>query len=251
MTTQQATKELIDKTTAGADLGQDDLELLKALAELEEAPEPEPDDKIISKGDDKNPSPMVRTKTTSAGYVYLRRNTDGQLRHVSKNNLAMYLKQKLVDGRPAWLPPSIPWAGRAKTPDKWCVLSAKHPDRVRMDDLNLPLCTKQGKLMGPAALRRHMIKKHKDDWDSIQRDEEMRRQDVRDAREIKTAEALTAALESRPRRAKNPKPLALLEESVTVECEVCSETFEAKARVGAQAKLRAHKKRTHPENGGS
>lgn len=239
------TKPLLDKVSAGIDLDKDDLALLNTLTQMQEAPEMEPDDKVIHKGDEDNPAPMVRTETKSAGYVYLRRNSDGKLVSINKNQLALRLKQKLDDGRPAWLPPNAPWKGRARVPDKPCLLSAEHPDRERMDALNLEVCPKKGRLMGAAALRRHMIKKHKDAWEAIQRDEDQRRQDARDERDAKMAEALTMAIGG-------AKPAKQKSESDTVyteTCGVCHVTFEATAKIAAGAKLRGHMKKEHGDGG--
>ena len=110
-----------------------------------------------------------------------------------------------------------------------------------MDALNLGVCAKRGKLMGDAALRRHLMKKHKDDWEAIQRDEERQRQDRRDGNAEKMSEALTQALSGKKAVVKAAR------EPVALECTVCHETFESAAMVGAKAKLRSHMKKTHPD----
>lgn len=238
------TTQILDKVTAGGNVDQDDLRLLETLAAMA-APEPEPEDKVAHKGDETVPA-IVRTATKSAGYIYLRRNTDGKLVLINKNQLPQRLRQKLPDGSPGWLSPSTPWTGRTRIPDRLCPLNINHPDRARMDALNLGVCTKRGKLMGDAALRRHLMKKHKDDWEAIQRDEERRRQDRRDEHETKMSEALTTALSGG-----NSSVAARVSDPVTLECAVCHETFEGAKRLSIQAKLRWHMKKAHPAGVGA
>ena len=233
------TTGLIKKAEAGLDLDREDLALLNTLVGMQEAPEPEPEDKVAHPGDADVP-PMVRTATKSAGYVYLRRNSDGKLREINKNQLAERLKQKLDDGSPAWLPPNAPWKGRARVPDMWCLLSIHHPGRAHMDALNLEVCAKRGKLMGNAALRRHMQRKHKDSWDAIQRAEDQQRQDVRDAQQSQMAQALSMALAE---RGAVPKARDVVDFSET--CGVCNAVFTSTARIGAINQLKAHKRKEH------
>lgn len=237
-----ATQPLVDKVSQGVDLNKDDLNTLQTLIDLNEAKEPGAGDEVVHKGDESVPAPIVR-KVSSAGYVWLRRNSDGKLREVNKNILPTYIKMKLPDGRPAWLAPNAPWNGRVRTPDTWCRLSIHHPDRARMDALNLEVCLKRGKLMGATGARRHEMKKHRDSWEAIQRDEEKRRQDARDKRDITMTEALTTALSGKkPAVAEATAP-----SMVELECDVCSETFESTHKTAATNKLNAHKRKAHKE----
>lgn len=234
---------LAAKIQSGEDLGKDDLALLNSLVEMQEAPEPEPEDKIVHRGDERNPAPMARTETKSAGYVYLRRASDGKLKEINRNQLADRLKQKLDDGSPAWLPPNAPWKGKVRKPDTLCLLNAEHPQRKRMDELNLEVCKKRGKLMGVGGMRVHMQKKHKDAWATIQLDQEHQREDAREAREAKRDEALLAILSGK-QVASQVVPMQDPVE-VTVECDICGLPFTAKAKFGAMSKIKAHKRQAH------
>ena len=231
------TTQLLNKASQGQEFDKADLALLQTMVAMQDAPEPDPGDKVIQSGE----VPMIRTATKSAGYIWLRRNSDGQLKEISKNQLADRLKQKLPNGEPAWLAPNVPWKGRARVPDLVCPLNINHPDRARMDALNLEVCEKRGKLMGQASLRRHLMKKHKDAYEAIQRDEESRKQDRRDAQAAQMSDALTLALQGRtvavaPRKAAG---------EASAECDICHLEFTAASPFGLAAKLRAHKKREH------
>ena len=234
MTTQ--TTQIKNKIAATGEAAAEDLALLKALTELADVPEAEPDDKVVHKGDDRNPAPIVRTKTRSAGMTQLRRNYDGKLVDINKNQLLERLKQKLEDGRPAWLPPKAEWKGRARVPDKLCLLNAEHSNRARMDELNLEVCTKRGKLMGAKGVRYHMLRKHKDSWDTIQRDEQEQRQAKRDERDARTAEALTVAL-----MGKQAAPAVEHKGA----CPVCQQEFVAGSAMAVKAKIRWHRQKAH------
>ena len=246
MTTQ--TRPILDKVAAGGSIDSDELRLLQTLTEMQNAPEIEPDDRIIDKGGDKA-GPMVRTKSTSAGYIHLRRNSDGKLVLVSRNQLVERLKQKLADGRPAWLSPTAQWTGRVRVPSFLCPLNEKHPDRPRMDLLNLEMCEKRGKLMSASALRRHLMKKHKDSFEAIEREIVRQREDNRDKRDALTSEALLAVLAGRtaPVAAAAAGAPKAPSEPVTMECQTCHVTVEALGRLGAVNKLRAHERKEHPK----
>ena len=225
-----------------------ELEMLKVMVEADKAPDPATEG-IISKGDEaKNQPPITTTIRQSAGNVWLRRNSDGKLVQVNRNNLRFYLNAKFADGRPQFLPRSAPFTGRTREPRYWCTLSANHPDRPKMDDLNLEVCTKRGKLMTEAAVRRHLMKKHKDSWDAIQRDREERRQDARDRRDGETAVALQSALvgkKAAPAETVSKEPPQQLSET----CATCGEVFTATVRAAAKNKLAAHERKAHKEGG--
>ena len=233
MTTQQ----IIDKASAGVDLEQGDLDVLKTMIELSEgAPEPEPEDKVIDPGK-VLPAPMVRTKSISAGYVWLRRNSDGNLRQVNKNLLSTYLKQKLEDGRPAWLAPKVAWHGKKRVGTERCWLHAEHKMRPIADVLGLPLCRKAN-LLG-SSVRLHMRKKHKDAFEAFQRYEDEQKEERRSLRDERMSDALTAALGGAK------KPEAAAPEPGAIVCDVCSASFDGKTLAKAKANMRAHRYRVH------
>jgi hypothetical protein len=242
-----------------------ELEMLRLLVEADKAPET-PQDGVISKGDEsKNQPPIAATLGKSAGNVWLRRNSDGKLVQVNRNNLRMYMAAKFPDGRPQFLPRTASWTGKTREPRYWCPLSANHPDRPKMDDLNLEVCTKRGMLMTEAAVRRHLMKKHKDAFDSIQRDREDRRQDTRDRHAADMAVALQSALAGKKAASKiradedgdlhldaasgMASAPAVAAEVFKETCPVCSEVFESKVKVAAKNKLRSHQLKVHQEGG--
>lgn len=242
MTTQNL-QALAEEAMSGK-LPKSDIALLESL--LPAAAEPEPDDKVVQSGD----SPMVRTVTSSAGYVTLRRNSDGKLVSINKNQLAERWKQKLDDGRQAWLAPDTPWHGKPKEGMLRCLLHAEHPDRHTLDHLMLDDCTKRGKMPHKAALRRHMKAKHREAWETIQQDRVERREDeaTSDRKGFNSAMLTIAGGEAAARsKARSQKPV------IVESCEVCGQEFESTVKVAVLAKLKAHMKAEHPsgqEEGG-
>ena len=173
---QEATKPLVEKTKA-ADLDQDDLALLDTLRTLNEAPEPEPDDKVIEVGDeDADKPPMVRTPTKSAGYMTLRRNSDGKLLPINKNQLAMRLTERLPDGRMAFIAPSVPWSGPPPG-TLVCHFNPSHPDSGRLVAMGLRVECRKNNIKNLAELRIHERKKHKTDHASMEEIERRARED--------------------------------------------------------------------------
>ena len=186
------TKKVADKKAAQASLTSES-NSLELLLGLENAPEVQLDNPVIQDGDDNTP-PMVMAQGSSAGYIELRRNSDGALRQVNKNQLKAYAKMRLPDGRLSWISPNVEWKGTVRVPDQPCLLSSEHPNRPRMDELNMPVCSRRGKLMGHDGLRRHMIKKHKDAWEALQLTDVRDREDARDQRDNLNSQALIQAL---------------------------------------------------------
>lgn len=204
--TPQPIQTIIDNAPEGQVVSPGDLDLLVKLAEQNEAPEPDPGDKVVHTGDDNVPA-IARTKTTSAGYVNLRRNSDGKIVPVNRNQLADRMREKLQDGKQAWLVPNEPWAGKRLGGNTLCLLHDDHSGRDHMDELMLGTCQKRNILNG-AALRRHMRRKHSDDWDLIQRDQEEQRQAARDESQRAVGVGIERVLgrmtgpKRKPRRAK-------------------------------------------------
>ena len=175
---QEAAQPLISKITQTDSFGSEDLDLLQTLVGLqnaEEAPEPEPDDKVIASGNESEGS-MIRTPTKSAGYTTLRRNMDGKLLPMNNNQLATRLQERLQDGRKAFLAPDAPWTGPA--PGKLvCHFNPLHPQSKRLSDMGLMVECKKANIKNAAQLRIHERKKHKTDYASM---EEIDRKAVED-----------------------------------------------------------------------
>lgn len=172
-------------------IDKEELDILQTIAGLSDAPQLEPSDKVVHTGDDRVPA-IARTKSTSAGYVQLRRNSDGKLVLISKSQLVERLKQRLPNGKPAWLPPQQAWAGHVTISTSKCMLHADDPDRATWDELGLPVCVKSN--MPKQAVRRHMIRKHKMAWDAIQDYLAEQKQDARDKHQETLAKGIQQAL---------------------------------------------------------
>lgn len=189
----------ITKDTSERLVNPDDLKLLETLAALESAPEIEPNDKIVHKSNAEVPVPIIRTATKSAGYVYLRRNSNGALVMINKNQLLQVLKLRLPDGRPSFLPPSTPWQGHKIIAIGKCLLHPSDPNRGKWDELGLPVCMKSN--MPKQSIRPHMMLKHKMAWNAIQEVQREQREDRRDKNQEIMAKGIEKVLKGRKKRA--------------------------------------------------
>lgn len=187
-----------DRVAQTGDLDPEDLHNLQLLAELESAPEPSFKDEklqgqdVAFQGQHGVPT-GVRTAAKSAGYVWLRRQTDGELRQVSRNQYLTYMKMKLPDGKRAWLAPTAEWKGVRKRGDHKCLLNPDHPEYVTISRFNFQPCPKAN-LLNEQAVRRHMEHKHQSAFDDIEQARLEAREDRRDRHEAAMSEALVKAL---------------------------------------------------------
>jgi len=132
---------------------------------------------------------MSPVKMQSAGYVYIYNTKTGERSICNRNMLAAHLKKKRPDGSLIFTtrkPRVAPKRGTLK-----CML---HPDERKpiYDEWKLPICMKSN-LTSPFQVRRHMQKRHKDEWNSIneeitRREKEQERADK--AKDRKLQEAL-------------------------------------------------------------
>lgn len=128
-----------------------------------------------------------------------------------------------------------------------CLLHTEHPDRASVDKWGLVgrRCseTSKGKEHIPSELelRRHMERKHKDEWAVIQeaRAREERELDRNLQREFLAAMKQNAAAQELERlNAKEP---------YSETCEECGEVFRGSVPVAAGAKMRGHMRKQHAE----
>lgn len=262
------TTELVDKANQGRDFNQEDLRLLQTLIGMQGVEEPAQKSSPVPNQGQALAAPMVTTPASSAGYIYLRRASDGKLVLVSKNQLPERLRQRLPNGLPAWLPPQEPWTGRDRSPKLLCYLNQDHPNFLRMADLNLDPCMKRGKIANDAALRRHMVRKHKDSWDVIQREEQREKESLRDDRQYALLKTLSDSIQSnqpsqptkaatvatvakavdanvKPVKSNFPLSISTHQGVFSVTCPTCDNGIEAASRVGVIAKYKAHAKKEH------
>lgn len=221
--------------------------LIRSILAAQNVPGPEPEDKVVHRGDALVPAPIVRTETKDAGHVWLRRNMDGKLVLVNRNSLAARIKQKLPDGRLAWLLPEAAHRGPFIGTEK-CLLHPEHPlYRERYEPMGLNPCGStagqppKGNFANREAVIVHMKGKHRPQWEMIEAAEERARQDARDLRDGKVAEALTTALGNRATQ------VAPVLEPASQTCPTCGKVFTAAKKFTAMGHLARHRKKEHPD----
>lgn len=124
---------------------------------------------------------MAPTELKSRGYVYIYDTRTSERSVCHRNNLRTALQKKRPDG-------SIVFTTvKPKTQPKRGVLKCYlHPDerKSEYDAWGFPLCRKAN-LTSPFQVRRHMQKRHKQEWEAIQ--EEERRIEREKERELREA----------------------------------------------------------------
>lgn len=135
------------------------------LREAKKAPEPNIGDEIVYGGDAEQPTPMVQSSLTSAGWAYIYNTKTGERSLCNRNWLASLLKRKFPDGTNVWTTrdPHIPQKkGKYK-----CMLHKDDPNRAHYDELGFAVCPKDN-LISPYQVRRHMQKRHPMEWATIE-----------------------------------------------------------------------------------
>ena len=175
---------------------------------------------VESRGNDDSPMPIVQSKLSSAGYVYVWDRYSGDSSLVNRNMLPVQIRKRYIDGphkgefafqrtdpalEPNWVKPK---RNRLK-----CKLHADDPERETWDEMGFPVCTKWN-LVSPYHVGRHMQRAHKSEWAAIV---DMR--DNREAAEQKEFQRMLmeqavrtgtpiATVMTKPRRTKNPNRVA-------------------------------------------
>lgn len=254
------TKPLIQKTEQGIGLDAEDVTLLQQLLELEGTTGPQPEDRVVHKGDAALPAPMVMTKDEKKDYVTLRRVSDGKLVPLHKNWLPSYLKQRLPDGRKAWIPPSAPYTPLIAPGEEKCPFHPEHPDYItKYKAMGIPPCGANSgqppKANFPSKEMAivHAENKHERWWNrALEADKRAREQEEREERRAANT-ALVAALKGQQAPVVAPAAGATttLTETPTNEprsvatCADCGETFVATNLRAAKQKVTRHKKKAH------
>jgi len=112
---------------------------------------------------------MSPTQLKSAGYVYIYDTKTYERSLCNRNMLPHNLKKKRPDGSMVFttIKPQVgPKRGHLK-----CMLHADEPGRHHYDDLGLATCLKSN-LTSPYQVKRHMQKRHKDEYATIKEEEE-------------------------------------------------------------------------------
>jgi len=146
------------------------------VRDAESAPEPGliATEKVISDGAETS-MPMVASKLTSAGYVYIYDTVTHEPSLTNRNMLTTQLKKKRPDGSNVFTthkPKEKPFKGALK-----CMLHEDNPERAHYNELGLPTCRKSN-LTAPFHVMRHMQTRHKMEWGIIEKE----------AKDIKEAE---------------------------------------------------------------
>jgi hypothetical protein len=151
--------------------------------------------------------PMTATELKSAGYVYIYDTKTGERSLCNNNMLAQHLRKKRTDGSYVFTtqkPRVTPQRGTLK-----CMLHPDDPNRTHYDDLGLPTCRKSN-LTSPFQVTRHMQKRHKMEWASIEKErQDAEKQEERAFREyLMTRDAGDGEVETpteTPRRGRKAK----------------------------------------------
>ena len=153
--------------TTNEDTTNNDVLIEEMLRDAKEAPEPGTLDKVIHRGDEKQPAPMTLAELSSAGWVYIYENTDGQRSTANRNMLPELLKVKNKDGKPRFTtrkPSYSPKLGTLK-----CLLHADDPNRAHYSEIGLATCRKSN-LTSPYMVTQHMRKRHPVEWQTIEKE---------------------------------------------------------------------------------
>ncbi len=112
--------------------------------------------------------PLGINKLESAGYVFIYDTITGEQSKINKNMAHSKLSQKRLDGSYIFSlhQKVIPVRGTYK-----CLLHPDQPDRAYFDNIGLPTCKKDN-LTSLFQVERHMQKRHKQEWATIQADKE-------------------------------------------------------------------------------
>jgi len=148
-------------------------------------------DTVLHRGDEDVPAPMTAAEMTSAGWVYIYDTRTGERSICNKNNLAHNLKKKRDDGSLVFTTKTMTAArGTYK-----CLLHPDDPNRKHYDDIGLPTCPKSN-LNSPFQVNRHMQKRHKQEWATIQEE----RQAAKEQRDREFQERLLMQATGVPQR---------------------------------------------------
>jgi len=122
---------------------------------------------VIHTGDEDMPSPMIMSELKSAGHTYIYNTRTGVQSVVNLNMLRTKLQLKRANNSPVFTtirPKVLPQLGEYK-----CLLHIEDPNRKHYDEIGLAVCSK-AHLNSPYQVRRHMMKKHKMEWDAIEQE---------------------------------------------------------------------------------
>lgn len=148
----------------------DNMVIAEMIRNADVAPEPGTRAEVIHSGDEEVPVEMTLAQLTSAGWCYIYERLTGERSIANKNMLGQLLKVKEDDGSFRFTtvkpinPPFPIKRGTLK-----CILHKDDPNRMHYTELGMPECPKSN-LTSPYQVRRHMLKKHPDQWRDIEQE---------------------------------------------------------------------------------
>lgn len=151
---------------------EEDDKILEAMIKgAEKAPEPGELRKaqVLDDGKGEGSAPMVTKELTSAGYVYIYNTRTGARSRCNRNMLLQHLKKTRPDKSIVFTltkPDITPKVGKIK-----CLLHADDPNRKLYDQKGFVTCPKSN-LTSPFQRDRHMKKRHKQEWEDIEKDKQ-------------------------------------------------------------------------------
>jgi len=128
---------------------------------------------VISEGDEELPL-MTAMELKSAGYTYIYDTKTGERSLCNNNMLPQHLRKKRLDESYVFTtakPKVSPRRGVLK-----CLLHPDDPNRTHYDELGLPTCRKSN-LTSPFQVSRHMQKRHKMEWATIEQEKKDRKEE--------------------------------------------------------------------------
>mgnify|MGYP001576305244 CR=1 FL=1 len=122
-----------------------------------------------------------------------------------------------------------------------CLLHPSNPNREQYDRWGLPVCD-AARLASPGEVQKHMKSRHPTALGIIQEAEKelQRQKDI--AAQASLGESILKAI---TQLADKPVAQPVAQALVVVACPDCTETFSAKNKLGASARLKAHRRRAH------
>ena len=206
------TTQLVNQAVTKGDISAEDLTLLTDISEIEAeetyVPLPSEEALLAVDGD----APGIRPLPSGGPKpVYLRRVTDGQIKKVPRTMLASKLRQRLPDGRKAWLNPKAPWKQQPRKGQNLpCFFSRKHPDFDLYQSLGMPICERDSGLPNRQAQVVHAKNRHELGWPMLQAYEQQGRDEGKEALLLAALKRIEGRPAPRPRRkyAKKAIPVA-------------------------------------------
>lgn len=166
-----------------------DTEIIEEMQQAEAAPEPGMEGLKEGIKESNKDFPIVNTEEgtkikwlSSAGYVYVWDNRTGERSTINRNMLPTQLKKRRPDSSRIFttIDPKIPvQRGNLK-----CMLHSDNPERKKYEHIVFTTCRKEN-LTNPYQVRRHMQKRHPQEWAAIQ--EEIERKEKEEEKELRRA----------------------------------------------------------------